>query len=536
MRPDRGGEEGPNEIDRIVIVGGGDAGLITALALQNTNESIDISIIDDFSQPIPEVGKSTISYIVFFLHEILDIDFTTFNNEVRPVWKGSVYFESWGSRGPFHIPFDGYTLDPPRPGKKRFEVAYSRHEDRNFRTPGEEMVEQRKAPFSDTGEMYTQIAYHLGTDRFNEFLRKQCRRAGIELIDDRITDVTVQDNWIQSVHGEADTHAADLYLDASGFERALMSELNNEFESFDFLLDAAVVAKTDIEVDEIMPATVINSGEHGWFWQIDTYDWRDLGYVYSSAHASQDEAIAEFKAERPAIEDAEIVSYSFESGMYDRAWVGNCIAIGNALGFVEPLQSTALTLNAMLTEYLSELIANHRRLNHPGVRDIYNMNAQDIWLNTFDFVSLHYLYADGDTPFWDDARDRTPNDRLQRYIDHYHNNGFASHEEFDRRGPELNLFGALLYFQLMRELGVKSEFYEDLDITVSKTVRETMKRREQQIEERIDQFLSYEEVYVPGLDDPFSIVLRETTQHRGPRARQAQPEPPGPTSQPRRSP
>lgn len=517
MTPDIGGAQA---IDDIVVVGGGDAGLITSLAIKNTNESVDLTIVDDFSQPIPEVGKSTISYIVFFLHEVLDLEFTTFNNEVRPIWKGSVYFESWGDRGPFHIPFDGYSLDPPRPGKDRFEVSYARHETRNFRTPGEQMVEARKTPFSDRGEMYTQVAYHLGTDRFNDFLRRQCRRWGIELVDDRIQEVDVADTRIRAVHGTSDTYAADLFLDASGFDRVLMNRLENEFVPFDFPLDSAAVAKTEVELGDVVPATVINSGDHGWFWQIDTYDWRDLGYVYSSSHVSKEDAIEEFERKHPGIGDTAIASYSFDTGMLDRAWVGNCIAVGNALGFVEPLQSTALTLNAMLTEYLAELLANHRLLNHRGIRDIYNTSARDIWFNTLDFVSLHYLFADGETPFWRDIRDRTANDRVATYVDHYHKNGFTSHEEFERRGPELSLFGGFLYFQLLRELGVESEFYEDLDLTVRSSVREAMDRRDRQIEERIDSFLGYEEVYQRGLDEPFSLVLRESSQPRPPQGRQ----------------
>ena len=519
MSPGTGKADRIHKIEDIVIVGGGDAGLMTALALKNSNQSLNITIIDDFDEPIPQIGKSTISYIVNFLHEILDIEITKFNNEVHPVWKGSVYFESWGDRGPFQIPFDGYSLDPPQLGARRFEVSYLRHQNRDFLTLGEEMVRQRKTPISDNGEMYTQVAYHLSLERFNTFLRKECEQAGITLTDDRIIDVEADSNWVTRISGESESYRADLYLDASGYDPALMSHLDNEFKSFDFPLDSAVVSKSAIELDEIVPATVINSGECGWFWQIDTYDWRDVGYVYSSSYISQEDAIAEFRQAHPETKENPINTYSFESGMLDRAWIGNCVAIGNTLGFVEPLQSTALTLNAMLTEYLAELIGNHHSMNHTGIRNIYNANARDIWLNTFDFVSLHYHFAKGDTPFWQEVSSGSPSQRLQQYIDHYQENGFMSHEEFDRRGAELSLFGTYLYFQLMRELGVRSEFFDEVDLEISQSVTNTMDRRKQHIKDNCASLLEYPEVYQKGLDDPFSVILRETSVAQPPQTR-----------------
>jgi tryptophan halogenase len=253
------------------------------------------------------------------------------------VWKASVFFTDWCGRGPFPAPFDDLTLPPAEPGRRRFEELYYRYLEDDYRTLGVEIAERGVSPFVELRE----------------------------------------DGRIERVVGEERGYDADLYLDATGFERLLMGALDGEFESFDFPLDSALVAKADLPLSEVVPATVVTSGEYGWFWQSDTWDWRDMGYVYSSTHASREDALAEFVEMRDEeIAEADVEEYHFDSGHYADARTGNCVAVGNALGFVEPLQSTALTLNAILTEKLAELIADHHGIDHPGVRGIHNDYAR----------------------------------------------------------------------------------------------------------------------------------------------------------------
>ena len=500
---------GPNENDHetigeVLIVGGGNAGLITALLMREINSGIDVAVVDDFDEEIPEVGKSTLTYITHTLHEILGIDETRFVSEVKPVWKGSVYFTDWCGRGPFHVPFDGYTLHPGDPGPRRFETLYERYETENYHTLGEEIVERGVTPLvrenyytRRVGDFtqYDQVAYQFGTNRLNRFLRDVCIERGIELINDPITDVRTSDNRIESITSGTSEYESGLYIDATGFERLLMGNLENDFDRFDFPLDSALVAQTDLLPHDIVPATVINSGEYGWFWQIDTFGWRDVGYVYSSEHVSEDEAKAEFLAEKDGISESDVQQYGFESGFYEEAWVENCIAVGNALGFVEPIQSTALTLNARLAEELAELLADHYRINHRGLRDVYNTAARSVWNNVYDFVSIHYRYASGENEFWEAMRSVNDPDRLDEYVGRYHENGFASYEKFGAQGPTVDIFGHYLFYQLLRSLGVDSEFYERVDIEVSPGVKTDIETVSENVRNRANQHLSYGEAY-----------------------------------------
>lgn len=485
-------------MEEILFVGGGDAGLMSALSIRQLNPDVPITVIDDFDEPLPEVGKSTTTYILHSFHNFLEIDTTRFISEVKPIWKASVYFTDWCGRGPFHVPFDGYTLQPSGPSRRRFEVMYARHELGNYHTLGVELAEQGASAFmGQSGNLYEQVAYHLSTNRLNEFLREVCRERDIRLVNDRITGVATRNNRIEGLASETSEYTADLYVDATGFTRLLMNELDNEFNAFDFPLDSAYVAQTDVSLSEVVPATVVNTGEHGWFWQIDTFDCRDIGYVYSSAHVSDEAALSEFREEKDApIDESSVQHYRFESGVYEDAWVNNCVAVGNALGFVEPLQSTALTLNAQLTEKLSELLADHYRVNHRGVRDLYNSFSQRMWENIYDFVSVHYRFASGDTEFWRDAQSVNDLENLRYYLDNYHENGFCSFDEFDgHRGPGLMVFNQYLFYQLLRDLGVKSEFYETLDLEVDPATEEEIRQQDERIAEAAGNHLSYEEVY-----------------------------------------
>jgi tryptophan halogenase len=178
------------------------------------------------------------------------------------------------------------------------------------------------------------------------------------------------------------------------------------------------------------------------------------------------------------------------------------VAVGNALGFVEPLQSTALTLNAILTEKLSELVADHDGINHRGIRRLYNDYARSKWANVYDFISIHYRYAGGESEFWKDVRTVNDGDRLAKYLEPYGENGFSSHGEFDNKyGQNPRIFTQYIFYRLLRSLGVESEFYEDLDVEVSPEVREAVERETEQIRSDAARHLSYEQVYGSGAFD-----------------------------------
>jgi len=503
-----------DEVSSITVVGGGDAGLLAALALRKVNPDLDIAVVDDFREPPTEVGQGTFQSIVPLLHDVLGIDEGRFLREVKPVWKASSYFRDWCGYDPFHYAFDIRSVKPEPDDPNSVESLYHYYETGDMSTPAEGLVEHGKTPLvyspsQDSYVMYPNMAYHLSVGRFNEFLRTLCEERNVPLVDDRITDVetTADGGRIEAVHGASGaTYEADLYVDSTGFKRLLMGELDAAYRSFDIPLDTAVRAAADRPIEDIVPATVLETGEHGWFWQIDTYDARSLGYVFSSDHVSDEDALAEFRAHRD--EDlGEVDYYRFDSGFYEETWVGNCVATGNAQGFIEPLQATSLTTHLNTALRLSRRLAARGRINDAGFRESYNRYVRGSWNSVYDFISIHYRFADGDNGFWEEMQSIPISDRVRDYIDYYDANGFELFdselvtEEGSQRGM-LAFPTSSLYF-VMRHMGAESSFYEDNDFTVSDEVKERWRQRNGYVDDLADTCLSYEQVYKSGLVDSF---------------------------------
>jgi len=514
------------QVESITVVGGGDVGLLTALALEKGLNDAEVVVIDDFEESVPEVGKSTLSYVVDFLVDSLEVDLTRLIADVKLAWKTTVHFEDWCGDGPFHSPL-GQPLpvvgEEPTNGAERnaltptheaeFHEWYHRYEEGDFSTMYTEVAETPgTAPITldERGRVrkpLPSVSYHFNSLSFNRFLRTLCRERGVPLVNDRVTRVETSDGWIDRIVSDTETYESDLYVDASGFKRMLVGELDNEFVEFDLPVDSAVVTTVDIPLSEIVSATVVTTGDAGWFWQIDTADddsgARDLGYVYSSAHCSDEDARREFVETRPEVDDADDTRlYRFDSGVVKQPWLANCVAAGNALGFVEPLQSTALTTSCLLATRLTRLLAQHSRLNYEGVRRRFNTTTWATWEEVYDFVSSYYKHNSGSTPFWEDARSINP-DPLPHY-ESYQDAGFSAWKDVyrhTRTGTDLNEY--YLYYLVFRNLGVDSAFYESLDFDPDPEVVEEVEAYTAELPGRVEELLTYEEFYGsvhPGYD------------------------------------
>ena len=202
----------------------------------------------------------------------------------------------------------------------------------------------------------------------------------------------------------------DLYCDACGFRSELLGRaLGEPFLSYEDALfcDRAVIAGWPRTDEPIKPYTVAETMDAGWCWQIEHESWINRGYVYSSKFMSDQTALDEFLKKNPKVAN-EPRLVKFRSGRYARNWVGNVVGIGNAVGFVEPLEATALQIICVQASTLVDSLVDSLCEPNPTLIHLYNEYNSRAWDDIRDFLAVHYKFNTRlETPFWRQCREET---------------------------------------------------------------------------------------------------------------------------------
>jgi tryptophan 7-halogenase len=227
---------------------------------------------------------------------------------------------------------------------------------------------------------------------------------GVGILEETVGGVEQDEGGIRALACRSGRRCeADFYVDASGFASLLLGRtLQEPFRSFAGALycDQAVTGGWKRgEQEVIRPYTTCETMDSGWCWRIDHEETINRGYVYSSAFITAEEAEREFRAKNPQVNETRLVK--FRSGAYERAWVKNVVAIGNAAGFLEPLEATALGFICRQARTVAHALARGETALLPGTAAAYNHWHRALWEGTRDFLAVHYRYNERlDTPFW----------------------------------------------------------------------------------------------------------------------------------------
>ena len=414
-------------IRRILVVGGGSAGFLAAITLKARIRDLAVCVIRSKEIGIIGVGEGSTVVLPQHLHGYLGIDYREFYELADPIWKLGIRF-LWGPRPEFH-----YTFAPnvaARYGGLRKTAGY-------YVAPGpmeytsieSGLMTQNKAfarlpdgrPDINTG-----LAYHLENENFVTFLEQYALRLGVEIVDDTITEVQQGDHGITGLRlASGAVQQGDLYVDCSGFFSLLLSKtLNEPFVSFKSSLfcDRAVVGGWPRQEEPIKPYTTAETMNSGWCWQIEHEHRINRGYVYSSAFISDEEAEREFRAQNPKVVATRVVK--FVTGRYERSWVKNVVAIGNASGFVEPLESTSLAFICREALYLAEGLVDADRELRPTVRNLFNRRVSKGWDVIRQFLAMHYRFNTRlQTPFWRECVEKADLASAAEIVEFYRENG-----------------------------------------------------------------------------------------------------------------
>lgn len=399
-------------INRVIVLGGGSAGFMAALALKTRIPDLPVTVIRSRDIGIIGVGEGSTVSLADFLHQYLRVHPKKFYSIAQPTWKLGLKF-IWGPRNHFYFPNNSQELVQTRPGLSKPIGFYCDQDNMDLADPMSAMMANNRIfarGANGIPQFHNAFGYHFENDKYVQFLEAFAQNIGIRILEDTVAEVKQDEMGVSGLLMKSgSTETADLYVDCSGFISLLLGKtLREPFIDFKSTLfcDRAIVGGWAREKEPIQPYTVCETMDSGWCWRIDHIGRINRGYVYCSSFISDEQAEAEFRAKNPKLGPTRVVRFS--SGRYERNWVKNVVAIGNASGFVEPLEATALGVIGVQSRVLADSIASADRQIRDTYRKQVNQHHRLIWDSIRGFIAIHYKFNRRlDTPFWRESREKT---------------------------------------------------------------------------------------------------------------------------------
>lgn len=413
-------------IQRILVLGAGSAGLMAAVTLKRKLPGLEVTVVRSPELGVIGVGEGTTPSFPRHFFEYLRLKPQQFYEQAEPTWKLGIRF-LWGPRSDFFYTF-ALELQQRYPDLARNTGFYVSGDPAWAGPVSAFMAQDRAFPRRADGapEFHKNHAFHIENKKLVGWLENVARSLGIRILDATVTPERQEGGVAALVSANGERHTADLYVDASGFRSELLGgALGEPFVGYGDTLfcDRAIIggwARTD---EPVKPYTVAETMDAGWCWQIEHEHWINRGYVYGSAFLDDDQARAEFLRKNPKIA-MEPRLVKFRTGRHRRNWVGNVVGIGNSVGFVEPLEATALQIICVQTSTLTDSLVDSQCAPTPTLIDLYNRFNARAWDDIRDFLGIHYRFNTRlDTPFWQACRNDTQLHEAAFLADFYRENG-----------------------------------------------------------------------------------------------------------------
>ena len=405
----------------INIIGGGSAGWMTAIYLNRyfnrDAKNFTIRVVESPDIGIIGVGEATVHSIRFFF-AAMGLDEAELMAEANATVKAGIMFRNWmkpraGDVHEYFHPFDqqqpGGSIDvssawfvSERFERERYDEGVSLNS---------HLIAAGQCPKSMSSRPYQAIApygYHLDATLLARYLRRKAVEAGVHHVEATVTDVEVQGERVLGVKTDRGHFTGDFFIDCTGFRGLLMEKLREEnWNSFADALpcNKAVAIQRDLPDGEApKPYTVATALSNGWAWQIDLVNRQGSGYVYDANRLQPAEAERELRQFLgDGSEVLKCTHLDMKVGCREEFWIGNCVAVGLAGGFIEPLESTGLHMIHLGVG----LLATHLAAGDTpqALRDTYNEKMRGFYQDLKQFIVLHYCLSDrDDTEFWCSAR------------------------------------------------------------------------------------------------------------------------------------
>lgn len=409
------------EIEKLVIVGGGTAGWLSASYLAARHPWLSITLVEAPDVPPIGVGEGTWPTMRETLRTI-GISEPEFLTHCDASFKQGSRFDGWRSGSPGDSYLHPFTA--PVQGDMRMLLrAWSEAPDLDFSaamSPQGDVCARDLAPRQRNMPDYAgalNYGYHLDAGKFAALLKRHATiNLGVTFISDHVIDTTLGDNGLMSsvTLRESGELGGDFFLDCSGMKGLLIGEhcgagwIDRSDASFN---DRALAVQVPtLAGSPIASQTMATAHEAGWLWDIALPTRRGIGCVYSSRFTDDGDAeriLQDYISENVPGADLAALSprkLSFATGHRERFWHGNCLAVGLSAGFIEPLEASAIVLIELSLKSLADNFPASREAL-PAHASRFNALFRYRWDRIVDFLKLHYVLSEREEPYWQAHRD-----------------------------------------------------------------------------------------------------------------------------------
>lgn len=399
-------------IENIVIVGGGTAGWIAAASLARLlGPAVKIVLVESETIGTVGVGEATIPQIRR-LNSVLGLDENEFVRETRATFKLGIEFNNWGHVGERYLHtfgdagvnlanlhFHHYWLRSRAEGSDASLWDYSLHSKAAYANRFGRL--DRVGNTSMTGLAY---AFHFDAGLYAQYLRKHCEANGVTRVEGKVVDTTLdpESGFIQSVSLErGEAISGDLFIDCSGFRGLLIGQaLDVGYQDWSKWLPCNSALAVGCEaIEPWLPYTKATAHNAGWQWRIPLQHRTGNGHVFCDSFTTEQQASDTLLENLDGAPLSEPKRLKFTTGRREKFWHKNCVSLGLASGFLEPLESTSIHLIQSNISKLIELFPN-KAFNAANEAE-YNRQVSHEYELIRDFLILHYHRTDrDDSEFW----------------------------------------------------------------------------------------------------------------------------------------
>ena len=412
-------------IKRLVIVGGGTAGWITASWFaRRWSKDYEVVIIDKSQPERIGVGEATLLSFPNIMKQ-MGYEPKEWLKEVDATFKSGILFPGWGHEDaeiwhPFSFTSVGDSKVPLYDLWQSFQEKY----DIKTISPmyGSSILNK-----IETNYVHDSYAFQIDCGKLVQFLMRNtipyCKYIQSDVVDvirDGQADNLTKSNIKELVLDDGSIITGDLFVDCTGWKQLLIGKNNNDLSNRLFI-NAALAGRVKYEDYKVEqhPYTACPAQEHGWIWKIPTRSRIGTGYCFNRDITDPDEVRQAFSDHwNGRIKPDEMRLLDWKPQYVKNFWEGNVVPIGLSAGFIEPLESTGLALMIRGVEYLDESLYGGY-FNSTAEAPLYDAKMKCSYESAVDYVNMHYSYCRREGKFWDYVRSKYQKSPMQKIMEGY---------------------------------------------------------------------------------------------------------------------